>query len=1217
MLGLVLLVFSAWPAIAAVATNGFRLLDLTQFVTGSERLERQFARVPKGAQTFDSVPFLVGTPMGVNGMEGARAGQIFPTEITGIAVGMKVRRLHLLHGTIGPDKDGIPVAKIVFRYADGSSEARRLGYGVHVRDWTKPEMEKRSALIDPNSRVAWVDGDSRTGGEARLFHTALLNPRPDEAVASIDIVSLFSQATPLIAAISAEEPGASRQDNLPLPDRKAVREMNEFPDSIYRGEFVVRTKDGATGRPLTNATVSLTIAEEKEKVFWTEKKPDADGVCRLVYPPQQAAGYTIWVHAPGLAPAMVTESRTNQSAFRQEHVVTLQRGTTAGGVVKQTGGQPVAGAQVIIHRVIRVSPHHYERTDYDLVTTGPDGKWTSTSLPPDLSGFSFHVFHDDYAPGNWVTAGFAPPPPVSTSSSSSSSTTYRSLPDGTLVPMTASRTTARPSVPLLETNALRSASAEMVVRPAIRVEGIVVRPDGAPAPNAEVHLVNTRSSTDRKRFTTAADGRFQFRVPDPGNIALAGLVDGFAPFHRMVMAQAGMAPVKVQLTPPRVLSGRVRDRKQNPIPGASVRLDQWAGTTDLIHFQAITDNDGRFLWSNAPSGTVTFYVSKTNYINTRQSFSVDSAEIAISMNRAAGVYGRVYDAETKKPIPSFTIVPGRKYSANDRQIRWERYEAERGYNGEYALRIDTYMFQPEARVLVEAPGYQAQISPAFNGPDSYTNDFALKKGEGISGVVLLPDGSPAVNATLVLAERGENASLDSNGRLRGSSSGDIVRSDAQGRFNFVPKLDPLKIFASHEQGYAEAAIGPTNRIVLQKWGSVKGSLRVGDKIEPEQSVRLQNHWDRYTDESTRMPILSFYLKADLQPDGSFHFEKVPPGEHRIALEYRFRENQNGGETPLSHGFMLDVKPGATATAVLGGTGRRIVGKVELSGGDHSDVDWKRDVHKLTLVLPPPVSPPNLAGQSATEQQRAWNEYNQLQRTFWSTDAGRAHERKERTYVLVFETNGQFRVDNVPPGKYNLFLNVSDPEEEYYSGRAIGQTNMPVAVPDERNAQVNAPLDIGAVHLAIRPRIRIGKVVPSFSGKGSDGKAIQLSDHRGKFVVLHFWGLSMGYSTADLQMLKELQSNFGADGKLVILGCNLDGNEVNAKQFVTRQGMTWAQMYLGEWSQTTIPGMFGLQGNTGCVLISPDGKLASAILRSSNIRTVVSNAINSPDAIDLP
>src|SRR5205085_4409499 len=139
--------------------------------------------------------------------------------------------------------------------------------------------------------------------------------------------------------------------------------------------------------------------------------------------------------------------------------------------------------------------------------------------------------------------------------------------------------------------------------------------------------------------------------------------------------------------------------------------------------------------------------------------------ITITLTRPPGVYGKVFDAETKKPIESFMVVPGRKYSQGETRINWDRSEGMRGFGGEYSLRMSSYYFQPEARVLVEAPGYEPQVSRAFAGVDSYTNDFAMKRGKGLGGIVRQSDGAPAVGATLVIIDKGDSGYLDSAGQV--------------------------------------------------------------------------------------------------------------------------------------------------------------------------------------------------------------------------------------------------------------------------------------------------------------------------------------------------------------------------------------------------------------------------------------------------------------------
>ena len=1208
----------AHAAAATPATNGFWFLELSKFaLRGEAPAARSFSALPKGLQFFHAVPFRAELPMAVTGVDSARNGDFFPPSILGIPVGKPLRRIHLLHATTYADKDGAPLARIVFHYANGGEESVRLGYGVHSRAWVAPRLEKRSELLDPNSIEAWSEADERRGTGLRLFQTALENPRPAEVITRIDIVSLFSHAAPFFAGITIEGSDSTLAPQRPASTRKPVRDLHAFRDSVYRGELSVRVIDGDTGAPPTNALASLSITDDRESFYFGDATPDAQGVARFPFPPLHAVGVNIWMRAPDRLPVVIAESTTNVARLARDYSATLRRGNTIGGIIKSSAGNSISNAQVIIYRVTRLSPHHYTRTDYDMATSGADGRWTSHCLPADLAGFNFQIDHPDYRTALYVTAGSAPPPVESVITTTSTSVSYRRLPDGTLEPITTRRlSTGRGGgTPLLTSNALLAASAEMVLQPAMLLQGTLADAAGKILPGRE--LILQRSGGERKYLRTDERGHFETRAGEPGDAALIVLLDGFTPLWRSLNIVPNMTPVDLKLAPARVLRGRVQDRNARPVEGARARVDDWNGTSDLLKFQALTDEQGSFVWTGAPSDQVTFYVSKTNYSNTRHSVAGATGTFTIPISQPPGVYGKVIDAETKKPIESFVVIPGRKYSQGETQIHWDRSESTRGAGGEYSLRMNTYYFQPEGRVLVEAPGYEPQVSRGFAGVDSYANDFALKPGKGVSGIVRLPDGSPAAGATLVVIEKGESGFLDPSGQVRGNGgSGDLARTDLQGRFEFMPKLEPDKLFVSHEQGFGQAKVSDVlggASITLQKWGRLKGVIRVGDKPTPsDATVRLQNNFDMVQEGDGRGASFGFSLRADPASDGSFIFEKVPPGEHRIALEYHFKDDRNG-DLPLSHGMLVDIKPGATAEATLGGTGRRIAGRVKVVGGETSDVDWRRDVHRLTLMLPqkPGAGPRN--GNAGIPQPATLLTFlgglNPAPAPPMSIEKIRERQRAERNYVLLFDTNGTFHADNVPPGKYLLELNATDPEEEYYNRRSIGALNKEIIVPDEKSAKVNAPFDIGELKMTIRARVKVGKAVPPFEAKTREGKAIKLSDYRGKPLLVHFWGLSLGYSSYDLQVLKGFQTTYGGSGKLAILGCNLDANAQGAEQFAKTQGMTWTQTYLGDWSQTPIPGMFGINGNSACVLIDPEGKLLTGQLRGTAIRNAVENAMS--------
>jgi hypothetical protein len=296
--------------------------------------------------------------------------------------------------------------------------------------------------------------------------------------------------------------------------------------------------------------------------------------------------------------------------------------------------------------------------------------------------------------------------------------------------------------------------------------------------------------------------------------------------------------------------------------------------------------------------------------------------------------------------------------------------------------------------------------------------------------------------------------------------------------------------------------------------------------------------------------------------------------------------------------------------MLGGSGRKVTGQVKVLGGDPSDVDWKRDVHKLTLVVPTPtMQPPNMSGLTTpAEQQKAWADFNKRQGEFWRSEAGRAIELRERTYVLLFDTNGAFHVDNVPPGKYNLTINPSDPTEEYYRNRPIGNLMQEVVVPEERGATINQRFDIGTLELRIQSSMKIGKAVPAFEGKTLDGQPVKLADFRGQMVLLYFWA-STAISTIDIQILKELHNSYGKEEKLAILGMNLDADAKIARQFVKDNNMPWVQAYLGEWGQTQVPASFALDGYPVGILIDAEGKLVARQLRGSSMRTIARNSLS--------
>ena len=391
------------------APGTFHTVDLSRFYTtsfDSLPVGDVWESLPTGRQIVDGVPFQIGGRLEVTGMTAAREGDFAPTRIERIPVGRKAQRLVLLHGTIGPEDEGVPVAKLVLHYADGKTRDLRIAYGAHVRNCLSNRKERKTELADPDSSLAWAFryDNVQSDFQLRLFQTALANPRPDEEIQSLDVLSFFSRATPVVVALTLAEGRAGPDQAAVL--RRTERKAHDWSDVAYRRQLVVQAADASGGTPLTNALAYLTINDDKSSFYFGAGQADSGGRIVLDYPPQQTVGFSLLVKAPNRMPVILTQSRTNSPGdFADEFQVKLQTGARIGGVVKTSDGKPVPDAEVLVAKVIRESSRRYLQIDYDTALTDAAGRWSSTAVPPDFEAFQFEVTHPMFRPVRYLQAG--------------------------------------------------------------------------------------------------------------------------------------------------------------------------------------------------------------------------------------------------------------------------------------------------------------------------------------------------------------------------------------------------------------------------------------------------------------------------------------------------------------------------------------------------------------------------------------------------------------------------------------------------------------------------------------------------------------------------------------------------------------------------------------------------------------------------------------------
>jgi thiol-disulfide isomerase/thioredoxin len=95
-----------------------------------------------------------------------------------------------------------------------------------------------------------------------------------------------------------------------------------------------------------------------------------------------------------------------------------------------------------------------------------------------------------------------------------------------------------------------------------------------------------------------------------------------------------------------------------------------------------------------------------------------------------------------------------------------------------------------------------------------------------------------------------------------------------------------------------------------------------------------------------------------------------------------------------------------------------------------------------------------------------------------------------------------------------------------------------------------------------PKFIIGEVAPDFEGKKADGSTLNLSDYRGKLVLLDFWGTWCAPCLSEIPGLtmiydKYRNEKFGAANGFEVLSVAMDKDKEKWENTIAKRGMVWA------------------------------------------------------------
>lgn len=867
------------------------------------------------------------------------------------------------------------------------------------------------------TRAKWI---GIAGGAVMLAGLSLL-PRSFSArpTPEANNVAEGSQAKAAVGLVQAGEP------TIALPKIPASTTTKTTGQSLR-----LSVVDETSGKPIVDAAVHVRYWRKEGLDYRDDLRTDASGQCQVSIAGNPLGRLDIGAVQQGHVPKVFTwRDLPTFGPLPAEHILKLEPAVTVGGQVVDPLGIPVNSATIRLQfsgggdSTAREPHHGYTGfVDHELTVaqTDADGRWSFALLPKQPVEAYIRVQHIAFRKTGY-SIGTSP--------------------------------VANDSLPVWQSLTNRSAVARLL--PALSLSGVVRGSNGNPIPGALL-AYGVAGDEQKNLPTTDANGIFNLATLNAGPLALLVKADGFAPqVHDLVIAES-MPFQDYTLQSGRHLRIQVVDDGHEPVAGARVVLEQWGTRRHLLNWSGSTAADGRTEWSSAPDGKLFITAMAPGYAYAREvELAADGEEHVIPLKSAVTISGTVRNAVTGQPIEHFKVMPGASYGGMPVQ-NWDRSAVQPGTNGTFRLTYDESQYPLHVRV--EAEGYLSSETLALREHAPTANvDLQLRpitSADSFAGQILLPDGAPASGAYVGVVS--EQKRLRLFGKTLIGKEPNLVRADGDGRFTLGPDPNAHSIIATHELGFARAALlgaDATNLVLhLQPWGRIEGRLvrKLGPKgnqlikikDEPSLWLRLELELDRG------------YWQTRTREDGSFTFGLVPPGILRLYLD----DPAAGGQ--IYH-KTIEVASDSVTHVDFGETGITVTGRLQLAKQSNG-VDWSRHLllfgqlrvqHPLQVPVPP--------GTSDAERPK-W-------RAAWLlSKAGRERMLQPSYWHFHPAADGRIVLNDVQPGVLQLEAALDGKgARELLPGQTINlQLHRSINIPDLTVGNAGAYYDLGTLEFPL-------------------------------------------------------------------------------------------------------------------------------------------------------
>jgi len=139
---------------------------------------------------------------------------------------------------------------------------------------------------------------------------------------------------------------------------------------------------------------------------------------------------------------------------------------------------------------------------------------------------------------------------------------------------------------------------------------------------------------------------------------------------------------------------------------------------------------------------------------------------------------------------------------------------------------------------------------------------------------------------------------------------------------------------------------------------------------------------------------------------------------------------------------------------------------------------------------------------------------------------------------------------------------------------------------------------------VSPDVSNEEIAPDFEYVDLDGNGHKLSDNKGSWILLDFWGSWCGPCRAETSDVVSLYDNLKNE-KFRIVSIGIESSESRWKSAIKQDGMEWKDHFCDfQMFESPIAKLYGIRSIPAKILINPEGKIQEVNPSFEQIKSLV-------------